>query len=216
MCAFSVQCAVLCHLCVCALSLACKCHLCMFCHLCVMSPYCVCHISLECVLSLECIMSLECVVTCVLSLLLSLVLSLVLCLQCKALETVVSVMEKLESELAIRSSNVQSFKVDVTDPSVLTRLKGECGSVGTCAHQCWQPLLSPCADKSEGGRFAQEIRHIAHKLDDYCDTLVLDVQKRVDLVSMLIECRLANSRKLPACRQLLMVRCSCVYVSVCG
>ena len=63
---------------------------------------------------------------------LSLVLSLVLCVQCKALETVVSVMEKLESELAIRSSNVQNFKVDVTDPSVLTRLKGECGSVGTC------------------------------------------------------------------------------------
>lgn len=138
----------------------------------------VCGLSLV-VMTLVCVMSPLCV-----------------CMQCKAMESVVSSLEKLESELAIRSSNVQNFKVDVTDPSVLTRLKGAC--VCMCACHCWQPLSPLSADKSEGGRFAQEIRHIAHKLDDYCDTLVLDVHKRVDLVSMLIDCRLANSRKLPA------------------
>ena len=162
------------------------------------------------------------------------------CVQCKALESVVSTMEKLESELAIRSSNVQNFKVDVTDPSVLTRLKGVRVCVSavhgymyspwssspvnsttlSLATHYWQPLFPLSADKSEGGRFAQEIRHIAHKLDDYCDTLLLDVQKRVDLASMLIDCRLANNRKVPASRQLLKVRslcvCVCVHARVCA
>ena len=34
-------------------------------------------------------------------------------------------MEKLESELAVKSSNIRNLKVDVADPSVLNRLKGE-------------------------------------------------------------------------------------------
>ena len=34
-------------------------------------------------------------------------------------------MEKLESELAVKSSNVRNLRVDVADPSVLNKLKGE-------------------------------------------------------------------------------------------
>lgn len=90
------------------------------------------------------------------------------------LESIVSSMEKLESELAVKSSNIRNLKVDVADPSVLNRLK----------------------DKSEGGQFGQEIDIATHNLEEYSDTLSVEMEKRVELLSAMLDCRTANDKKL--------------------
>ena len=52
-----------------------------------------------------------------------------------------SSMEKLESELAVKSSNIRNMKVDVADPSVLNKLKGE---LNVCGDLC-RPILCSLA-----------------------------------------------------------------------
>ena len=65
--------------------------------------------------------------------------------------------------------------------------------------------LSSFADKSEGGQFGQEIDIATHNLEEYSDTLSVEMEKRVELLSAMLDCRTANDKKLTENKKMLAV-----------
>ena len=66
-----------------------------------------------------------------------------------------------------------------------------------CAHTV-SPAQSrlPPSDKSDGGKFSAEFEEASQKLQDYCECLGVEVNERINIVSMLQEAKSHLSSQL--------------------
>lgn len=115
-------------------------------------------------------------------------------------------LRKFEGEMKVKSSHFANLRMDVSDTSTLARLKGtlrvNCRLLGD---GCSCP-----ADKSDGGKFSAEFEETSLKLQDYCECLGIEVNERVDLVAMLVECKAYMAQQLDELQKTTKVLSVCV------